>query len=266
MVASGRWIRVLGDVLIPAGIPVTERRRLRAAVLATGGLVSHESAAQLWGLPTPARDVDDVHVTVARADHPRVQGVRLHRRRLATGDASWLDGIDLTSRRRTVIDCLLTWPEQEGASLVDHVLRVRLFDTETLGRMTASAKGLHGVGRMTSIIEAAAAGAWSAAVRRLHQILRGAGIGGWVANHAVDLPTGARAVVDIWFPSARLAVEVDGQAWHVSRTRFQDDRTRQNALVLAGCTVLRFTWRDVQHAPHRVVREVRRALAASTAS
>jgi very-short-patch-repair endonuclease len=36
--------------------------------------------------------------------------------------------------------------------------------------------------------------------------------------------------------------EVDGYEHHSGREAFTRDRERQNALVLAGWTVLRFTW------------------------
>jgi very-short-patch-repair endonuclease len=39
-----------------------------------------------------------------------------------------------------------------------------------------------------------------------------------------------------------VAVEIDGFAFHHAPDRFQRDRTRQNALVGLGWTVLRFTW------------------------
>ena len=67
-------------------------------------------------------------------------------------------------------------------------------------------------------------------------------------------------MVDIAFPTERLAVEVDGWAWHHDRDRFERDRSRQNALVLAGWTVLRFTWADLTEDPTRVVVVVRAAL------
>jgi very-short-patch-repair endonuclease len=51
------------------------------------------------------------------------------------------------------------------------------------------------------------------------------------------------------FPEARVAVEVDGRAWHSAGDRFQHDRSRQNALVAAGWTVLRFTWADLTQRP-----------------
>jgi hypothetical protein len=54
-----------------------------------------------------------------------------------------------------------------------------------------------------------------------------------------------------------LAIEVDGWAWHHDVERFRRDRQRQNALVLAGWTVLRFTWHDLTQRPGEVVAEIR---------
>jgi very-short-patch-repair endonuclease len=259
--SSGRWVTVLGDVLAPAGTPLTHSRRLQAAVLATGGVLSHGTAATIWGWRAP--EDEDIHVTVARTDHPRVSGVRLHRRRLVVGDRSWTTGFEVTSRARTLTDCLLTWQLRDAADLMDYVLRTGAFALADLDRLVAAARGLHGINQLVGVVEQSRGGSWSAAERRLHGVLNGAGIAGWVANHAIELPTGRRAVVDVWFPEARLAVEVDGQAWHVDRERFQTDRSRQNALILSGLAVLRFTWHDIQNAPDRVVREIKMALRAA---
>ena len=84
-----------------------------------------------------------------------------------------------------------------------------------------------------------------------------AAVTGWVLGLRVD-----GVVLDVAFPAARVAIEVDGWAWHSGVDRFRRDRQRQNALVLAGWTVLRFTWHDLTVEPERVVREVRAALAA----
>lgn len=70
-------------------------------------------------------------------------------------------------------------------------------------------------------------------------------------------------LIDLAFPAERVAVEVDGWAWHVDAERFLSDRRRQNALVNAGWTVLRFTWHDLEGNPTRVVAEIRTALARS---
>lgn len=65
------------------------------------------------------------------------------------------------------------------------------------------------------------------------------------------------------FDDARLIVEIDGFAFHSAGADFQRDRTRQNALVAAGWTVLRFTWADLTERPDHVVAVIRHALRAA---
>lgn len=51
--------------------------------------------------------------------------------------------------------------------------------------------------------------------------------------------------VDFAYPESRVAIELDGVAFHGSPSAIASDRRRQNQLVLAGWTVLRFGWEDV---------------------
>ena len=66
--------------------------------------------------------------------------------------------------------------------------------------------------------------------------------------------------VDFAWPEQRLVVETDGFAFHADRRSYREDRRRNNALVLAGWRVLRFSWEDVLHDPAHVVEVVRTAL------
>lgn len=66
--------------------------------------------------------------------------------------------------------------------------------------------------------------------------------------------------LDVAFRRARLALEIDGFAHHSSREAFEHDRARQNQLMLAGWTVLRYTWPTLEHHPEVFVREVRQWL------
>ena len=99
---------------------------------------------------------------------------------------------------------------------------------------------------------------WSAAERRLHALLRGAGITGWVANAPVRV-AGQVFAGDVLFIGERLIVEVDGFEYHSAAGDFQSDRERQNLLTLAGYRVLRFTWDQLEH-PEYVLRQIRQAL------
>ena len=82
-------------------------------------------------------------------------------------------------------------------------------------------------------------------------------ITGWRANYPV---AGYR--VDVAFPKQRVAIEVDGLAFHSDSDDFHQDRERQNAIALVGWQVLRFTWLDLTEYPQRVIAEIRYATSA----
>jgi very-short-patch-repair endonuclease len=67
--------------------------------------------------------------------------------------------------------------------------------------------------------------------------------------------------LDLAFPALRVAVEVDGWAWHVARDRFVNDRAKGNELVVAGWILLRFTWTDLTEHPDRCSAILRSTLA-----
>jgi very-short-patch-repair endonuclease len=52
--------------------------------------------------------------------------------------------------------------------------------------------------------------------------------------------------VDFLWAEAGLAVEVDGAAFHHTRTAFHADRRRDRGLAAVGIQVVRVTWRDLE--------------------
>src|SRR4029079_2234357 len=103
--------------------------------------------------------------------------------------------------------------------------------------------------RIRRVIRTLTDGAEAESERRLHRLLRQHGITGWTANHPVLVGGALVARLDVAFLAQRIAIEVDGFAYHRDRNRFQRDRTRQNALVNLGWTILRFTWQDITAHP-----------------
>ena len=51
--------------------------------------------------------------------------------------------------------------------------------------------------------------------------------------------------VDVYWPEARFALEVDGAATHHTRHAFHADRRRDRALAAEGIQVVRVTWPDL---------------------
>jgi very-short-patch-repair endonuclease len=101
---------------------------------------------------------------------------------------------------------------------------------------------------------------WSAAERLCHRLLRGARISGWKSNWPVSI-AGSRYYLDVAFPALRIVLEIDGRLHERDEDVFENDRRRQNALVLDGWLVLRFTWRVLTEHPDQVLEAVRLALA-----
>jgi hypothetical protein len=70
--------------------------------------------------------------------------------------------------------------------------------------------------------------------------------------------------VDFYWPQARLIVETDGAATHLTATAFEQDRERDAALTVAGYRVVRFTWRQLTDRAGTVADTLRALLGYST--
>ena len=106
-------------------------------------------------------------------------------------------------------------------------------------------------------------GAAAESERMLHRPLRQAGLRDWKPNFPVWTGGELVGVVDVAFPAKKIAIEVDGWAYHSDVDRFRRDRARQNDLIMLGWTVLRFTWADLVERPWYVRAMVSRAAAAA---
>ncbi len=93
----------------------------------------------------------------------------------------------------------------------------------------------------------------------LRWLLHEAGVRLPVVQYEIRDGAGFVGRVDMAWPDRRLVVEFDGDG-HRERDVFVDDLRRQNRLVAAGWTVLRFTSADVLGRPGDVVTAIRAAL------
>ena len=180
-------------------------------------------------------------------------GVRVRRRDLLPVDISTVGGIRVAAPPLAALEAAVALPD--GSVFLDRVLQ-RHVRFPALYRCFCRNMGRHGSSAAGHLVRAAADRADSAAERVLKRLLRRAGITGW----QVGVPFGPYTI-DLAFPEAKVAVEVDSWAWHVDADRFTGDRRKGNALVQAGWTVLRFTWHDLTRRPAECVAEIRAALA-----
>jgi very-short-patch-repair endonuclease len=77
-------------------------------------------------------------------------------------------------------------------------------------------------------------------------------------NEWIALDNGIAYKIDFLWRAERLAVETDGWGSHGTRQAFENDRRRDRNLSMAGWTVVRFTWRDVEREPDEVAEALAR--------
>jgi len=265
-VLTNRWRRVHRGVYAVAGSPRTVEQDLLAGCMATDGAASHRAGMTLWDVEP---DVHRADISVCRTRAPYFEGIVLHR----SGDLhpdhlTERRGVPVTNPLRTLADIGAVSPRWCVQRFLEQGLARRLFSgTSVVGvRWELSRQGRSGLGALEWAIDRAG----------LHLGVVESVLEAAFARLCItyDLPApelqhevvvgGRRRRIDAAWPGPMVAVEVDGFASRIDRGRFQDDRTRQNALVQAGWTVIRFTWDDVMRRPHHVATTILKVLGRET--
>ncbi len=232
----------------------TDEVRVRAAWLWAGpdAAVTGLTAAYWHGMRD--RPPEDVELTVPASAKPRPQpGVRVRRRDLHPADLDPVRDVVVAAKPFAALETAVTL--LEGSTFLDRALQKHV-SFPALYRSFCRNMGRDGSSAAGRLITAAADRADSAAERLLVKLLRQAGIGGWVLGH----PFGPYRI-DLAFPARKVAIEVDGWAWHVDAERFRTDRRKGNAITRATWDLLRFTWHDLDGRPAQTVRETTETLA-----
>ena len=257
---SGEWVGLYGGrALRTAHTMLDAHGRDRAALFATGArsMLGEPSAARWWTIDVPWPQPFILVPASSRREPP---GITIRRTPVDDADAVLRDGVLLTSRPCTIVDCLRVIPFRTGVELLDRALQQRWLSFDDLVLRTQRLIGRPGGRTLVRHVLVARPGTRSEAERTMAGLLKRGGLTGWRANYPLE----GVGVLDFAFVAQRVAVEIDGRAWHTANDRFQNDRSRQNRLVLLGWTILRFTWADLIERPDEVIRQVCLAVQAAS--
>lgn len=253
-VRSGHWRRCSPGVYFVDDRPFSDRARIRAAVWGYGPRAVASGLTAAWWHEITKYPPETVEVTVPAVSNPRRRyGVRTRRRDLDPADCLTRQGLRVTTLPLTVVEAAAR--RGGGMKIVDAALQRHRLDLRDLWRAHLRNAGRHGSPAARRLLRAADGGAHSEAERLLIGLLRQARLTGWKANQRLG-----RWEIDILFRDLKIAVEVDGLAFHTDPEAFQRDRVKQNELALMGYQVLRFTWLDLTEYPERVIAEIGYAL------
>jgi very-short-patch-repair endonuclease len=257
-VRQGRWSRLHPSVYLVGGHRLTPEARIRAAWLWAGAdaVVTGPAAAYWHRMLDSAPAILDLTVPARSKPRPR-PGIRLTRRDLYGSDITEhtearSGGIRVAAPPFAALETATALAD--GSTFLDRALQ-RHVRFPSVYRSFCRNMGHHGSGAAARLLVAAADRAASAAERLLVRLLGEAGITGWVLGHPLGPYT-----VDLAFPAQRVAIEVDGWAWHVDPERFHNDRRKGNYVTRCGWDLLRFTWHALHERPTESIAEIRQTL------
>lgn len=228
-----------------------------AAVLASGpdALLSHLSAAWLWGISSASHAPFSVTTPVRRKPRPPI---RLHEARLLTADDRALnEGIPVTSLARTLLDLAAAVRFEWLEKMVERSEELELFDLRQVEDLLARTVGHHGHGRLRRAIALYKPTSFtrSGLERRFLQLVVEAGLPQPHMNYVEE-----GLELDCYWPERRFAVELDVYETHGSRAAFERDRKREQDLLLAGIQTTRVTGPRLEKEPDEVIRRITRLL------
>lgn len=226
-------------------------------------VVSHQSAALAWGLPTPPGPLERVQLSplAGRPGNPKSgPGYRLHSARVPLDAVSRASGMRVSDPGLTVLQCARTLPLDWCVAIADAALHRAMVDADALTEAAARTRGVPGAARVRALPTHMSARAESPGESLLRLRLKRMGLA--VAEQVVlsDVPGSPR--VD-FVVEGILVVEFDGRSKYGiggdPAAAHWAEKMRHDRIVERGHPVLRVIWTDLWDEPALALR-IRRGL------
>jgi very-short-patch-repair endonuclease len=257
--AVGRLHRLYPAVYAVGHRLIPKQAWLMAAVLVSGpeAALSHHSAVALWGLRGYSEGA--VHVTLTRKSTSSKQ-IRRHHSPLPADERTVEEGIPVTSVPRTILDLAAT----ESLDTVENLLREMEFnelrDRLSLWDLIERYPGKRGVRKVRAALERLKEEPSGRKRSKLEERFAP-----FVRRYCLPLPRfndwivlgSKRFQVDCHWPGTGQIVELDGWEGHKTKTAFREDRARDRILRVAGYSVTRLTWNQLDDEPEAVSADLR---------
>jgi very-short-patch-repair endonuclease len=244
------------------GYPVTgTESRWMAAVLAVGpdAVLSHRSAAQLWGLISRSSHRPEVTRPTYFRSHPCICS---HRSLVPADERTVVDGIPVTTVPRTILDLTAVVPKRQVERALNEVEVQGLTGPLSIRDLLARYPRRRGSAVLCALLDDGAEGngvTRNELEERLVALLDSQGLPRPRFN--ADVAVRGRFVsVDGLWRRERLIVELDGRAVHGTRKAFEADRERDRILMSDGWRVVRITWRQLRDEQSSIAGDLRNAL------
>jgi len=257
MIETGRLFPLFRSVYGVGHEAIQQHGQCLAAVMSCeeGALLSHRSAAWLWGLTK--RFATPIELTAASPRRTR-EKIRVHSAKaLIECDRATCEDIPVTAVPRTLLDFAVVDPYFLGQAIAN-AYRLDLLDLIAIDALIERSRGFRGVARLLGALEAYRTPAFvrSRLERRFLQMIKDRGLPRPSMNFFTE-----GYELDAYWPAERFAVELDTYDHHGSPKAFEEDRFRQESLKLAGIELTRITGARLDREPDKVMRRLARLLA-----
>lgn len=209
-------------------------------------VISHLTAAWLWGLVE--HEPDRVEATIDPSGSARCpQWIRLYRRTLPT--IATYRGLRVVTIEQAFVDVAATLPKPELEQFFDASIDNQIPWRRVAG-VSEVASGMNGMKALREQLRRCCPGTRSEPERIVARALT-------ARNFYLELNARVGQFYgDLVDFRARVIVEIDGRMFHSDPATFDNDRRRQNQLVLEGWLVLRYSAATVHADLDRVVEEI----------
>jgi len=262
-----RWRRVHAGVWCAYTGPLTFMSRCAAALAALGDTAALDgpSAAAVLGFRRGRVD-GPVHVVIPHGTRRRSLPSVVVRQSRTLTDRSCVfrNGLRVVRIERAVL-AMAAKRGTDAAAVVTEAVQQGLTVAERLRGTLLALGNVAGRSHLLEAIGDADGGSRSGLEVLFMRIIRRARLPVPVQNFGLVVD-GRRLWLDVCYPALRIAVEIDGKAYHLFSEDWENDLDRQNALVLDGWLVLRFSARAIRGHPDDVARRVAKAVAERSAS
>lgn len=256
-IAAGRLLQIHRGVYALGHGHIGSKGEWMAAVLASGkgAVLSHASAAHLWGIRSSRGPIDVTRKSGGR----RTRAIWAHQSRSLTPDDVVTEfGIPVTSPARTLFDLAvrLGYKELERATVAaDRSGRLSWAHVDRLLTENLGYPGTARLRRVTERVDPRAVETRSPLEIDFLALCRDAGLPLPEVNVLVE-----GYLVDFLWVGPRVVVETDSYTYHANRPAFESDHKRTMVLTAAGYTVHRVTGLMLEREPERFLENVRRSL------
>jgi very-short-patch-repair endonuclease len=224
-----------------------------------GAVLSHRTAASLWGLHLAnVSDTDPVDILIPAAWTGGRDGVRIHRTRsFDERDVRVRHGLPVTAPPRMLLDLAPELSDRRLELTLDQLIVAKLIHLADVADLLARIQRHPGRAKLAQLAadQQDPTLTRSEAEERLLELIRASQLPAPRVNTRL-----LGFEVDFHWRAERFVLEVDGFRFHSTRRAFEHDRRKDAALRAAGITTMRVTWRQLEAEPFAVVARVAQAM------